>query len=65
MATDGATGELLAEAVDQRAGGMGMKGAASFEWGDAENAMDYWADGLDKRLVTLGVQTSGTPTTNN
>jgi Protein of unknown function (DUF3313) len=53
MATDGATGELLAEAVDQRAGGMGMKGAASFEWGDAENAMDYWAETISERFMAL------------
>jgi Protein of unknown function (DUF3313) len=30
--TDSITGALLAEAVDQRAGGMGIKSAASFEW---------------------------------
>ena len=41
--TDSVTGALLAEAVDQRAGGMGIKSAASFQWGDAQNAMDYWA----------------------
>src|SRR3989440_4159362 len=33
-ATDWVSGELLAEAVDQRTGGMGLKSAASFEWGD-------------------------------
>jgi hypothetical protein len=27
-----------------------------FWWGDAENAMDYWADGLAQHLVALGVQ---------
>jgi Protein of unknown function (DUF3313) len=53
MATDGATGTLLAEAVDQRAGGMGIKGAASFRWGDAENAMDFWADRISERLLAL------------
>ena len=53
MATDGVTGEVLAEAVDQRAGGMGMKGAASFQWGDAENAMDYWSDRISERLLTV------------
>ena len=42
-ATDSITGEMLAGAVDQRAGGMGIKGAESFQWGDTENAMDYWA----------------------
>jgi hypothetical protein len=31
-----------------------------FTWGDADNAMDYWANGLDQRLVALGVQQSST-----
>jgi hypothetical protein len=53
MATDGATGTVLAEAVDQRAGGLGIKGAASFQWGDAENAMDYWAERISERLLAL------------
>jgi hypothetical protein len=49
-ATDSLSGELLAEAVDQRAGGMGLKSAASFQWGDAQNAMDYWAQQIPQRL---------------
>jgi hypothetical protein len=53
IATDGVTGETLAEAVDQRAGGMGMKGAASFQWGDSENAMDYWSQTISDRLLAL------------
>ncbi len=52
-ATDSMTGELLAEAVDQRAGGMGLKGATSFEWGDAQNVMDYWAQLIPHRLREL------------
>ncbi len=52
-ATDSVTGEVLGEAVDQRAGGMGIKGAASFQWGDAENAMDYWAQKISNRLLQL------------
>ena len=52
-ATDSTTGELLAAAVDQRAGGMGIKSAASFQWGDAENAMDYWAQKITSRLAEL------------
>lgn len=51
MATDSVTGNVLAEAVDQRAGGMGLKGAASFQWGDAENAMDYWSQKISSRLL--------------
>jgi hypothetical protein len=51
--TDSVNGTLLAEAVDQRAGGMGLKSAASFEWGDAQNAMDYWAQKIPNRLLAL------------
>jgi hypothetical protein len=51
-ATD-SSGQLLAGAVDQRAGGMGIKGAASFEWGDAQNAMDYWAQKIPNRILQL------------
>jgi hypothetical protein len=57
-ATDSASGELLAEAVDQRAGGMGLKGAASFKWGDAQNAMDYWAERIPQRFQELKAQTA-------
>jgi hypothetical protein len=52
-ATDSVTGEVLAEAVDQRAGGMGLKSAASFRWGDAQNAMDYWAQRIPNRFLEL------------
>ena len=52
-ATDSVSGELLAEAVDQRAGGMGLKSATSFQWGDAQNAMDYWAQHIPVRLSQL------------
>src|SRR5208283_4848646 len=52
-ATDSVTGATLAEAVDQRAGGIGMKGAASFQWGDAQNAMDYWALKIPNRILQL------------
>jgi hypothetical protein len=51
--TDSVSGALLAEAVDQRAGGMGLQSAASFQWGDAQNAMDYWAERIPKRLTQL------------
>jgi len=62
-ATDSVTGELLAEAVDQRAGGMGLKGAASFKWGDAQNAMDYWAELIPQRFQQL--KAGGTITAHN
>ena len=51
--TDSVTGELLGEAVDQRAGGMGIKSAASFQWGDAQNAMDYWSQKIPNRILQL------------
>jgi hypothetical protein len=51
--TDSVTDVLLAEAVDQRAGGLGVKGAASFQWGDAQNVMDYWAEKIPDRILQL------------
>jgi hypothetical protein len=57
--TDSVSGQLLAAWADQRMGGASINNIDVFQWGDAENAMDYWANGLDKRLVTLGVQNSG------
>jgi Protein of unknown function (DUF3313) len=51
--TDSVTNEMLAEAVDKQAGGMGLKGAASFQWGDAQNAMDYWAQKIPQRMLEL------------
>lgn len=58
MATDSSTGELLAAAVDKRAGGAGLKAAASFQWGDSENAMDYWAQRFSSRLMELQGRTA-------
>ena len=54
--TDSVTGQLLAAWADQRFGTAAVKNATVFQWGDAENAMNYWSNGLDQRLVTLGVQ---------
>jgi hypothetical protein len=48
---DGGTGEILAEAVDGRAGGMSIKNAGVWKWGDAENIMDAWAELAAKRLT--------------
>ncbi len=62
-ASDSVSGDLLAEAVDQRAGGMGIKGAASFQWGDAQNAMDYWSQLIPQRLHQL--QAGGATTAQN
>jgi hypothetical protein len=58
--TDGGTGTILAEAVDGRSGGMSIKNAGVWEWGDAEHAMDYWAELAAKRLNEFR---TGAPTT--
>jgi hypothetical protein len=40
-ATDSSTGQLLAEWVDKRAGGMAVSQAAQVQSGGVESAMDY------------------------
>jgi hypothetical protein len=62
---DSVTGQLLAAWADQRMGGTSIKNIDVFQWGDAENVMNYWANGLDQRLVTLGVQNSGSTAATN
>ena len=56
---DSQSGQLLAAWADKRVGGTSVKNIDVFQWGDAENAIDYWATELDKRLVALGVQHTG------
>lgn len=55
---DSVSGQLLAAWADQRFGSGAIKNAGVWQWGDAEHAMDYWANGLDQRLATLGIQHS-------
>jgi Protein of unknown function (DUF3313) len=55
---DSVSGQLLAAAVDKRVGGTSIKNVDVFQWGDAENAVDYWANLTDQRLVSFGVQSS-------
>jgi hypothetical protein len=62
---DSVTGQLLAAWADKRVGGTSIKNVDVFQWGDAENAIDYWANGLDQRLGTLGVQHSSSTTASN
>ena len=57
-ATDSSTGQLLAESVDKRIGGMAVSNAAQIQWGDAEAAMNYWSLKITQRAVALG---AGTP----
>ena len=52
--TDSQTGQLLAAWADQRFGGLSVKNATVWQQGEAENAMNYWANGLDQKLVSLG-----------
>ncbi|MBV8056820.1 MAG: DUF3313 domain-containing protein [Deltaproteobacteria bacterium] len=56
--TDSRSGQLLGAWQDQRFGTAAVKNATVWQWGDADNAMKYWANGLDQRLVSLGVQQS-------
>jgi hypothetical protein len=58
--TDSVSGQLLAAWADKRVGGTSIKNVGVFTWGDANNAMDYWANGLNQRLVQLGVQHTAT-----
>jgi len=46
--TDAATGQLLSAAVGRAMGGGSIKAAAQVEWGDVQNAMDFFA----KRAAT-------------
>jgi len=52
-ATDSATGEFLAGAIDKRSGGMAISNAAQWKWGDAESAIDYWCERISTRLLEL------------
>jgi hypothetical protein len=51
--TDSSTGQLLAAAIDQRGGGMALSTAEQWQWGDAQNAMNYWAQKISGRLLEL------------
>jgi Protein of unknown function (DUF3313) len=53
-ATDSTSGQLLAESVDKRVGGMAVSSAAQVQWGDAEAAMDHWSQQITQRAVALG-----------
>jgi hypothetical protein len=53
LVTDSVTGNVLAAAVDRRVGGGSMETAAQWQWGDAENAMNQWAELSVARLTSL------------
>jgi hypothetical protein len=61
---DSVSGQLLAAAVDKRLGGTSVKNIDVFKWGDAENAINYWANLTDQRLGTFGVQSSTSASAN-
>ncbi|MGH9342867.1 MAG: DUF3313 domain-containing protein, partial [Terriglobia bacterium] len=60
--TDSMSGELLAAWADKRVGTGAVRNAVVWQWGDADNALKYWASGLDQRLAALGVQQSSSTT---
>jgi hypothetical protein len=55
---DSVTGERLAATVDQRAGTKSvLAGSRTFKrWGDVQAACEFWAEGLTRTLVRLGVR---------
>jgi hypothetical protein len=55
---DSVSGQLLAAAVDKRVGGTSITNVDVFHWGDAQNAIDYWAKLTDQRMASFGVQSS-------
>ena len=55
--TDSVSGQVLAMAVDKRIGGGSIKAGFQWQWGDAENAVDQWAEVMSTRLSAW---TSGT-----
>jgi hypothetical protein len=57
--TDSVSGQVLGLAVDKRIGGGSIKAGFQWQWGDAENAIDHWAEMLTTRLSSW---TSGTAT---
>lgn len=48
--TDSVSGEVLAAAVDKRIGGGNISTGFQWQWGDVENAMDFWAEKAATRL---------------
>jgi hypothetical protein len=57
--TDSVSGEVLGLFVDKRIGGGAFTNAFQWRWGDAENAVNHWAEMATTRLYSW---TSGTAT---
>ena len=51
-ATDSVTGQVLGAAVSKRVGGGSVKAADQWQWGDAENALTYWAQKITNLLAS-------------
>lgn len=51
--TDGATGQRIAAAVDERAGTKALRTKFEGSWGDLKLAFDWWTQRLDARLELL------------
>jgi hypothetical protein len=63
--TDSQSGLLLAAFEDKRVGGTSVTNVTVFQWGDADHIIDYWAETLDQRMVSMGVvQHPGTVSAN-
>lgn len=63
--TDSVSGVLLGAWEDKQFGTAAVRNAGVWQWGDADNAMNYWAKGLDQKLASLGIQhTSSTAAAN-
>jgi hypothetical protein len=50
---DATSGKQVAAWVDKRFGGTSVKNADVWKWGDAEKAIDFWADTAATRFVDL------------
>ena len=50
--TDSMTSKRLAAAVDERAGAKTLRGIGG-KWKDVDNAFNYWAEKIRKRLAEL------------
>ena len=51
--TDATTGELLAEAVDERVGGKTLSAEHFKSWGEVDQALQYWAAHAARHLCEL------------
>ena len=48
--TDSVSGQILALSVDKRIGGGSFTTGFQWQWGDAENAVNHWAELMATRL---------------